>query len=120
VILPRNKVTTAQLVQPLANGATVLSLDTDFDGCMAIVQRLAAEQRVYLPNSMKPAARRAEDGRDRGGAAVRLAGARRRDHPGRQPRERRPRAGFDMMEAQPTRGGCGGLEKGPYVASRPR
>ena len=28
VILPRGKVTTAQLVQPLANGATVLSLDT--------------------------------------------------------------------------------------------
>jgi threonine synthase len=52
VILPRGKVTTAQLVQPLANGATVLSLDTDFDGCMAIVQRLAAEGRVYLANSM--------------------------------------------------------------------
>src|SRR5918993_603262 len=52
VILPHGKITTAQLVQPLANGATVLSLDTDFDGCMAIVQRLAAEQRVYLANSM--------------------------------------------------------------------
>src|SRR6188474_2461935 len=33
VILPRGKVTVAQLVQPLANGATVLSIDTDFDGC---------------------------------------------------------------------------------------
>jgi threonine synthase len=52
VILPRGKVTTAQLVQPLANGATVLSLDTDFDGCMSIVQRLAGEGRVYLANSM--------------------------------------------------------------------
>jgi threonine synthase len=52
VILPRGKITTAQLVQPLANGALVLSLDTDFDGCMAIVKRLAAEQRVYLANSM--------------------------------------------------------------------
>jgi threonine synthase len=52
VILPRGKITTAQLVQPLANGATVLSLDTDFDGCMAIVQRLAGEGRVYLANSM--------------------------------------------------------------------
>jgi threonine synthase len=52
VILPRGKVTTAQLVQPLANGATVLSLETDFDGCMAIVQRLAADGRVYLANSM--------------------------------------------------------------------
>jgi threonine synthase len=52
VILPRGKVSTAQLVQPLANGALVLSLDTDFDGCMAIVQRLAAEAGVYLANSM--------------------------------------------------------------------
>jgi threonine synthase len=52
VILPRGKVSTAQLVQPLANGALVLSLDTDFDGCMAIVQRLSVEQGVYLANSM--------------------------------------------------------------------
>jgi threonine synthase len=52
VLLPRGKVTTAQLVQPLANGATVLSLETDFDGCMAIVQRLAAEEGIYLANSM--------------------------------------------------------------------
>ena len=52
VILPRGKVSTAQLVQPLANGALVLSLDTDFDGCMAIVQRLSAEEGVYLANSL--------------------------------------------------------------------
>jgi len=52
VLLPRGKVTTAQLVQPIANGALVLALDTDFDGCMAIVQRLAAEEGVYLANSM--------------------------------------------------------------------
>ena len=52
VILPRGKVSTAQLVQPLANGATVLSLDTDFDGCMAIVKRLAMEEGIYLANSM--------------------------------------------------------------------
>ena len=38
VFLPRDKVSPAQLVQPLANGALVLSLDTDFDGCMAAVQ----------------------------------------------------------------------------------
>jgi threonine synthase len=53
VVLPRGKVTVAQLVQPLANGATVLSIDTDFDGCMAIIQKLdeqlaprGAEDRV--------------------------------------------------------------------------
>src|SRR3954464_3538172 len=52
VLLPRGKVSTAQLVQPIASGARVLSLDTDFDGCMAIVQRLAEEGVVYLANSM--------------------------------------------------------------------
>jgi threonine synthase len=52
VILPKARVSAAQLVQPLANGALVLSVDTDFDGCMAIVQRLAAEEGVYLANSM--------------------------------------------------------------------
>jgi threonine synthase len=52
VLLPRGKVTTAQLVQPLANGALVCALDTDFDGCMTIVQKLAEEQGIYLANSM--------------------------------------------------------------------
>jgi len=52
VILPRGKVSTAQLVQPIANGALVLALDTDFDGCMRIVQRLADDELVYLANSM--------------------------------------------------------------------
>jgi threonine synthase len=52
VILPRGKVSTAQLLQPLANGALVLSVDTDFDGCMALVQRLVQEEGVYLANSM--------------------------------------------------------------------
>ena len=52
VILPRGKISTAQLVQPLANGALVLAVDADFDGCMAIVKRLAEEEGVYLANSM--------------------------------------------------------------------
>ena len=52
VLLPRGKVSTTQLVQPLANGALVLALDTDFDGCMRVVQRLAEEHIVYLANSM--------------------------------------------------------------------
>ncbi|MDP7691316.1 MAG: pyridoxal-phosphate dependent enzyme, partial [Vicinamibacterales bacterium] len=42
----------AQLLQPIANGALVLSLDTDFDGCMAIVQRLSQDEGIYLANSM--------------------------------------------------------------------
>lgn len=52
VILPRGKVSTAQLLQPLANGALVLAVETDFDGCMALVQRLVQEEGVYLANSM--------------------------------------------------------------------
>jgi threonine synthase len=52
VLLPKGKVSTAQLVQPIASGARVLALDTDFDGCMAIVQRLAEDGVVYLANSM--------------------------------------------------------------------
>ena len=52
VFLPRDKVSPAQLVQPLANGALVLSLDTDFDGCMAIVQEITKQRHLYLANSM--------------------------------------------------------------------
>jgi threonine synthase len=52
VFLPRDKVSPAQLVQPLANGALVLSLDTDFDGCMAAVKEITRHERIYLANSM--------------------------------------------------------------------
>jgi len=52
VILPRGKISTAQLVQPLAMGSLVLAVDTDFDGCMRIVQELASREGVYLANSM--------------------------------------------------------------------
>src|SRR5204863_5717103 len=52
VLLPKDKVSIAQLVQPLANGALVLSLDTDFDGCMTVVQEITKEKRIYLANSM--------------------------------------------------------------------
>jgi len=52
VLLPKGKVTTAQLVQPLANGALVCAVDTDFDGCMDFVRRLSKEPGVYLANSM--------------------------------------------------------------------
>ena len=54
VFLPRGKVSTAQLIQPLANGARVLALDTDFDGCMRIVQQVTADGSIYLANSMNP------------------------------------------------------------------
>lgn len=52
VLLPRNKVSMAQLVQPIANGSVVLALDTDFDGCMRTVQELTQRENIYLANSM--------------------------------------------------------------------
>ena len=52
VFLPRGKVSIAQLVQPIANGALVLALDTDFDGCMQIVRQVTADKSIYLANSM--------------------------------------------------------------------
>jgi threonine synthase len=52
VLLPANKVSPAQLLQPIANGALTLALDTDFDGCMQLVQQLAQQPDVYLANSM--------------------------------------------------------------------
>jgi threonine synthase len=52
VFLPRGKVSVAQLIQPVANGAIVFALDTDFDGCMEIVQQVAERDGIYLANSM--------------------------------------------------------------------
>lgn len=52
VFLPKGKISTAQLIQPIANGAITLCLDTDFDGCMAIVKDVTAEKDIYLANSM--------------------------------------------------------------------
>ncbi|MFP8874320.1 MAG: threonine synthase, partial [Myxococcota bacterium] len=52
VFLPRGKISLAQLIQPVANGAMVFALDTDFDGCMEIVKRVAERDGVYLANSM--------------------------------------------------------------------
>jgi threonine synthase len=52
VFLPRGKVSSAQLIQPIAHGALTLSLDTDFDGCMAFVQEVCSRHNIYLANSM--------------------------------------------------------------------
>lgn len=52
VFLPGNKISVAQLIQPISNGAIVLSLDTDFDGCMKIVQEVTEDKGLYLANSM--------------------------------------------------------------------
>jgi threonine synthase len=52
VLLPRGKISIAQLVQPIATGALVLYLDTDFDGCMKLVQEVTRDETLYLANSM--------------------------------------------------------------------
>ena len=52
IFLPQGKVSTAQLIQPVANGAHVLALDTDFDGCMQIVKEVTQDNTIYLANSM--------------------------------------------------------------------
>src|SRR5688572_10499468 len=54
VFLPKGKITTAQLIQPLAHGAKVLEIDTDFDGCMRLVKSIceAPGSTIYLANSM--------------------------------------------------------------------
>jgi threonine synthase len=52
VFLPRGKISIAQLIQPVANGAMVFALDTDFDGCMEIVKQVAEKDGIYLANSM--------------------------------------------------------------------
>jgi threonine synthase len=54
VFLPRGKVSIAQLVQPIAHGALVLALDTDFDGCMRLVREITLnkDEGIYLANSL--------------------------------------------------------------------
>ena len=52
IFLPAGKVSTAQLIQPVSNGAHVLALDTDFDGCMKIVKEVTKDNSIYLANSL--------------------------------------------------------------------
>ena len=53
VFLPTvDKISRAQLIQPIANGALTVSLRTDFDGCMEVVRRLCTSENIYLANSM--------------------------------------------------------------------
>lgn len=52
VFLPKDKVSLAQLIQPIANGALTLSIDTDFDGCMKLVREVCLKNNIYLANSM--------------------------------------------------------------------
>ncbi len=57
IFLPEGRVSPAQLIQPIANGAFVLALDTDFDGCMRVIREITQDSdsddsSIYLANSM--------------------------------------------------------------------
>ena len=54
VILPRGKVTPAQLAQPLVHGAKIITLPGDFDDCMKVVRELVTEKRLFPANSLNP------------------------------------------------------------------
>jgi threonine synthase len=54
VLLPRGKVTPAQLSQPLGAGARVIELPGVFDDCMKVVERLSERYEVALLNSKNP------------------------------------------------------------------
>lgn len=54
VLLPRGKVSPAQLLQPLAHGARVVELDGDFDACMRVVRALGERAGILLANSKNP------------------------------------------------------------------
>ena len=52
VFLPKDKVSLTQLIQPITHGVLTLSRDTDFDGCMKLVQEVCQKNDIYLANSM--------------------------------------------------------------------
>ena len=54
IFLPKNKVSPAQLIQPISTGSKVFAIDTDFDGCMKLIQKLADDKHIYLANSKNP------------------------------------------------------------------
>ncbi|HVN71477.1 MAG TPA: threonine synthase [Desulfomonilia bacterium] len=54
VLLPKGKVTTQQLSQPLGSGAQVIEMPGVFDDCMRVVEELAQDYNVFLLNSKNP------------------------------------------------------------------
>jgi threonine synthase len=54
VVLPRGKVTPAQLAQPLVHGATVITLPGNFDDCMRVVRELVQAGLLFPANSLNP------------------------------------------------------------------
>lgn len=51
VFLPKDMISVSQLIQPITNGALTVSIRTDFDGCMRLVQEICKRENLYLANS---------------------------------------------------------------------
>ena len=54
VLLPAGKVARGKLAQAVVAGATVITLDCNFDGALAVARELARDYRVALVNSVNP------------------------------------------------------------------
>ncbi len=54
VLVPRGKIAIGKLAQALAYGAKLLQVDGNFDDCLDLVQKLAANSNVAVVNSVNP------------------------------------------------------------------
>lgn len=54
VLLPAGQVSAGKLAQTLEYGAVVLQLQTDFDGCLKVLQEVVQRFSAYLLNSVNP------------------------------------------------------------------
>jgi threonine synthase len=54
VLVPRGKVAVGKLAQALAYGAKLLQIDGNFDDCLDLVRKLAANSKVAVVNSVNP------------------------------------------------------------------
>jgi threonine synthase len=54
VLLPKGSVALGKLAQALAHGARLLQIDGNFDDCLDLVRKIAADYAVALVNSVNP------------------------------------------------------------------
>jgi threonine synthase len=54
VLVPKGSIALGKLAQALAHGAQLLQVDGNFDDCLELVRKLAADYQVALVNSVNP------------------------------------------------------------------
>ena len=54
VLVPKGNIALGKLAQALAHGAQLLQIDGNFDDCLELVRKLAADYEVALVNSVNP------------------------------------------------------------------